>query len=99
MGDGPFGLSEPGTLEGMIEAAGMSVIGTGEADCPFVYPDTETFWKANIAAGPLQGAMDIVGEDTLKTAVSDAVEPYRTDDGGLLLENTFRYVTAMPAGN
>jgi hypothetical protein len=43
--------------------------------------------------------MDIVGEDTLKTAVSDAVEPYRTDDGGLLFENTFRYVTAMPTGN
>jgi len=99
MGDGPFGLSEPGTLEGMIEAAGMSVIGTGEADCPFVYSDTETFWKANIAAGPLQGAMDIVGEDILKAAVLDAVEPYRTDDGGLRFENAFRYVTAMPTGN
>jgi hypothetical protein len=81
----------PGTLEGMIEAAGITVIGTAEADCPFVYPDTETFWRANIAAGPLQGAMDIVGEDVLKAALSDAVEQYRTDDGGLRFENTFRY--------
>lgn len=95
-GDGPFGLSEPGTIEGLIETAGMSVITTAEADCPFVYPDTETFWKANIASGPLQGAMEIVGEDILRAAVSDAVEPYRTDDGGLRFENAFRYVTATP---
>jgi hypothetical protein len=61
----------------------MSVIAAGEADCPFIYPDTETFWKANVASGPLQGAMEVVGEDILKAALSDAVEPYRTDDGGL----------------
>ncbi|MCZ6738256.1 MAG: class I SAM-dependent methyltransferase [Actinobacteria bacterium] len=96
-GDGPFGLSEPGTLEGLIETAGMSVIAAGEADCPFVYPDTETFWKANISAGPLQGAMEVVGEDDLRAAVSEAVAPYRTDDGGLRFENVFRYVTAESA--
>ena len=96
-GDGPFGLSEPGTLEGLIESAGMNVIAAAEADCPFVYPDTETFWKANIASGPLQGAMEVVGEDILKAVLSDAVEPYRTDDGGLRFENAFRYVTAQPA--
>jgi hypothetical protein len=78
---------------------GMTVIGTPEADCPSVYPDTETFWRANIAPGPLQGAMDIVGEDILKAALSDAVEPYRTDDRGLGFENAFRYVTATPANS
>ena len=96
-GDGPFGLSEPGTLEGLIEIAGMRLLTAGEADCPFVYPDMETFWRANIAAGPLQSAIDVVGVDSLRTAVLEAVAPYRTDDGGVQLNNTFRYVTAEPA--
>ena len=95
-GDGPFGLSDPGTLEGLIQRAGMGVIAVGEAECPFIYPDTETFWKANISAGPLQAAIAIVGEDDLRTAVLGAVTPYQTDDGGLRFENTFRYVTANP---
>jgi SAM-dependent methyltransferase len=96
-GDGPFGLSEPGALEGLIEAAGMRVIAVGEADCPFVYPDSETFWKANIAAGPLQGVMETVSEEKLRNAVLKSAEPYRTDDGGFRFANAFRYVTAEPA--
>ena len=95
-GDGPFGLSAPGTLEALIEQAGMNVMGAGEADCPFVYPDSETFWKANISAGPLQAAKGKVTEDDLRRSVLEAVEPYRTDDGGLRFENVFRYVTAQP---
>ncbi|MEN8040010.1 MAG: class I SAM-dependent methyltransferase [Actinomycetota bacterium] len=94
-GSGPFGLSEPGILEGLIESAGMNVLAAGEADCPFAYPDLETFWRANVAAGPLQRAIEIVGEEDLKAAVSEAAEPYRTHDGGLRFENAFRYVTAM----
>ena len=96
-GDGPFGLSDPGTLEGLVEAAGMTVTTVGEADCPFVYPDNDTFWKANVAAGPLQAAIGVVGEEELRDAVTEAVKPYRTDNGGLRFENVFRYVTAEPA--
>ncbi len=95
-GDGPFGLSDPGALEGLIAAAGMRVIADGEADCPFLYSDSEAFWKANIAAGPLQGVMETVGEETLRTAVMKSAEPYRTDDGGFRFENAFRYVVAAP---
>ncbi len=93
-GDGPFGLSSPGTLEGLIQQAGMSVIAADEVECPFVYPDADTFWKANISAGPLQAAKGKVGEEDLRTAVLAAVTPYLTDDGGLRFENIFRYVTA-----
>ena len=73
-----------------------SVIATGEADCPSVYPDLEMFWKASMSAGPFQVAKGIVGEDDLRTAVFEAVAPYRTDEGGLRFENVFRYVTAKP---
>lgn len=96
-GDGPFGLSGPGVLEGLIEQAGMRVSKVGEADCPFQFSDVETFWKASSAAGPFQATMEVVGEETLKTAVLAALEPFRTSDGGLRIENVFRYVMALPA--
>jgi SAM-dependent methyltransferase len=37
-GKGPFELSEPGILEGLIEQVGLKVLDTGEAACPFNIP-------------------------------------------------------------
>lgn len=93
-GDGPFGLSGPGTLEGLIESAGMEVQGAGEALCRFVFVDEDEFWLGVMSAGPQQAAGEIVGEADLREAVVSAAEPYRTEDGGFLFENFFRYVTA-----
>ena len=95
-GDGPFGLSREGVLEGLVEQAGLSVIARGEVDLPFVYDDTELFWRGVISGGPPQATKDIVGEDALKEAVLDAVVPYMTDAGGVRLErNVFQYITAI----
>lgn len=96
-GDGPFGLSAPGVLEALIEQAGLNVVGRGEVEHSFNYPDTETFWRGVISGGPPQAAKDIVGENTLKEAVLDAVKPYMTETGGIQLANVFQYVTATPA--
>lgn len=96
-GDGPFGLSGPGVLEGLIEQAGLNVIGSSEVEHSFFYQDSETFWKAVISGGPPQAAKDIVGEDTLREAVLEAVAPYMTDTGGIRLNNVFQYVTATTA--
>jgi SAM-dependent methyltransferase len=94
-GDGPFGLSGEGALEGLVEQAGLNVLESGEVDVPFVYEDTELFWRAVIPGGPPQAAKDIVGEGALKEAVLKAVAPYMTDTGGVRLDhNAFQYVTA-----
>jgi SAM-dependent methyltransferase len=94
-GDGPFGLSREGVLEGLVEQAGLNVVESGEVDLPFIYDDTETFWRGVISGGPPQATKDIVGEDTLKEAVLDAIVPYMTDTGGVRLEhNVFQYITA-----
>jgi SAM-dependent methyltransferase len=95
-GDGPFALSAPGMLESLIEQAGLKVIGTGETDCPFEYPDLETHWRAQRSSGPFQAAIQVVGEERLRPAVEKAVEAFRTLTGGVRLENRFRYVTATP---
>jgi SAM-dependent methyltransferase len=94
-GDGPFGLSGEGVLEGLVEQAGLKVLESGEVDLPFVYEDTEMFWKAVISGGPPQAAKDKVGESILKEAVLEAVAPYMTDTGGVRFNNNvFQYITA-----
>lgn len=94
-GLGPFELSAPGKLEELFEEAGMKVLASGEADCPFTYPDFDTFWRANVAAGPLQGVLRVVSEDHLKSRVRDAVEPFCHDDGAITIQpNIFKYVVA-----
>jgi SAM-dependent methyltransferase len=94
-GDGPFGLSGEGVLEGLVEQAGLKVLESGEVDLPFVYEDTEVFWRAVISGGPPQAAKDKVGEGVLKVAALKAVAPYMTDTGGVRFNNNaFQYITA-----
>jgi SAM-dependent methyltransferase len=94
-GAGPFELSMPGRLESLFEDAGLKVLKSDEVDCPFYYPDFETFWRANLAAGPLQKAIRVVGEEKLKTALHEAAEAFRLDEGGISIRpNVFKYVVA-----
>ena len=90
-----FALSGPGALEGLLAQAGLGLIGGGTVACPSEYPDRETLWQAQAAAGPLQAALRVVGAP-LKAAVLRAVAPYRTSTGGVRLQNHFRYVVATP---
>jgi SAM-dependent methyltransferase len=94
-GGGPFELSSPGKLEELIEQAGLRVLNSGEVNCPFVYPDYEAFWQANVSAGPVQGALNSVGEEKLKAAVQLAIEPFQKEDGRIQMDNQFRYVTSV----
>ena len=68
---------------------------SSEVDCPFFYPDFETFWRGNSAAGPLQGVIRHVGEEQIKAAVRKAAEPYRLNGGDIRIQpNVFKYVVA-----
>ena len=94
-GKGPFELSEPGVLEELIERGGLKALGSGEAACPFEYPNFDAFWQANVSAGPFQAALRSVKVDELKAAIRDAVLPHERADGSLHLANDFRYVVAV----
>ena len=94
-GGGPFELSAPGVLEGLFEEAGLKVIESSEVDCPFNYPDFETFWRANVSAGPMQGMLRVVSEEVLKTTLRNAVEAFCLPGGEILIQpNIFKYVVA-----
>jgi SAM-dependent methyltransferase len=88
-GGGPFALSAPGALAGMLEKAGLRVVTSSQTRCEFRYPNAEVLWRAQSSSGPLQGAMRAVGEATLKAAVLEAARPYMAADGSFTLRNVF----------
>lgn len=95
-GEGPWALSMPGRLEGLLEQAGLRIMGGGVADCPFEYPDLAAVWRANRSAGVMQAVMRAVGEERLRAAVLKGAEAYRRPDGSVRLQNRFRFVTGAP---
>jgi len=52
-------------------------------------------WKTVSSAGPFQSAMQVISEQKLKSAVTQAAEPFLADNGEILINNRFRYVTAV----
>lgn len=93
-GEGPFGLSSPGVLENLVEQAKFRVMGSGEVNCPFQYEDFEALWRANAAAGPIQGVLHSVNVDKLKANIQSAIQPFKRQDGSIYMDNAFRYVMA-----
>jgi SAM-dependent methyltransferase len=97
-GDGPFGLSMPGQLESLFEEAGLTVLKSDEVDCPFYYQDSESFWRAMAAGGPMQKAIRVIGQDRLKEAILEAAKLFNHNDGSIGIQpNVFKYVVATTA--
>jgi SAM-dependent methyltransferase len=93
-GRGPFVLSGTGILEGMMDATGLNILDNGEVNALFQFADIETMWRIVSSAGPVQSAKKVVSEQELKAAIRRAAEPFQTDNGEILLNNRFRFVTA-----
>ena len=95
-GPGPFALAEEGALEGLVEKAGLTVIGGNSTDTPFVYPNLEAAWRGQNSAGPIQRVIQTVGEDALKAALMPVYEKQRTSSGEVQFNNAFRFVMVIP---
>lgn len=93
-GDGPFTLAGEGELEDLLQQAGLTDIETAEVDAPFEYHDFDHLWQAQRSAGPLQGAIQSVGEENVREAVREAVKPFQ-DSNGIRLDNRFKYASGQ----
>lgn len=91
---GPFALSGSSAFEGMMDAAGLKLLDSIEVDATFLFIDYEMMWRIVSSAEQIQSAMQVVSESELRSAVIRAAEPFQTDDGKMLLNNRYRYVTA-----
>jgi hypothetical protein len=90
---GPFALSAPGALEGLVERAGLQPGAAGEVPTPYVYPDVETAVRAQAASGPAVRAAAQAGDAALTEALTEVMRRFRRG-GRVRLDNVFRYVIA-----
>ena len=90
----PLAVSDSGVVESLLEKAGLTVTGGGEAAASFRYADHEQAWTAHASAGPLQKVIEIAGPDAVRQVMRDVLESDRKPDGELRQDNVFRYVVA-----
>jgi SAM-dependent methyltransferase len=91
---GPFSLSEPGVLEGLIEKVRLDLVDTQEVEYPWEFADADTMVKRLLSPGPATGVIAAVGVEKVKETLLAATEPFKTPEGGYRMKNVFRYVIA-----
>lgn len=91
---GPFALAAPGALEAFVESAHLSAERAFEVPTPFMYTDLAVAVRANLSSGPGRAAIDNVGSERVRDALSAALEPFTQPEGSVRLDNVFRVVIA-----
>ncbi len=86
---GPFALSAPGALDSLLRAAGLRPVASGESVCVFTYPSRDSYVRGNIAAGPLQNAIQKVGLDAVRSTVENIAPQFTDENGAIKLRNVF----------
>src|SRR5919198_4227881 len=80
-------LWEPGKLEQIAAEAGLAPEGAFDVSWPLEFPDDQALTDALTSAGGLSVIVGPEREPELRTALVEAMAPYRTADGGYRLEN------------
>jgi len=91
---GPLALSAPGTLDGLISRAGLTVTERGRVETAYEYPDQQTALRAIGSAGLAVLAERTAGQPAVMAAVARAIAPYRTPAGGYRLAVESAYIAA-----
>lgn len=89
---GIFALSEPGRLEEVLAAAGLTPYADDEVECPAVFEDAAEGERALLGAGPTQLAIRTSGKTTVAEAIRAALTPFTDAAGRVVLPGWFRAV-------
>jgi SAM-dependent methyltransferase len=87
-------LFQKGIIESMAEEAGLSPEVSDELLCTWQIPDKDSVLRGVLSAGLSTLAIRHSGEEKVRSAVSDAISPYRQPDGSYRFRNKFRYLIA-----
>jgi SAM-dependent methyltransferase len=90
----PRDLWQPGVLEEMALAAGLTPQTRFTTSWAYAYPDERSLVRGMLAAGGIAAAAEAAGEDDVRTAILESLAPYRTPSGVYRLENEFHYLVA-----
>jgi SAM-dependent methyltransferase len=91
---GMFALSEPGKLEEVLDAAGLTVDEDDEIEKVIVFDDAAGAMRAFVGAGPTALAIGHSGELAVTQAVREALSPFTGTDGRVTLAAWYRVVIA-----
>jgi SAM-dependent methyltransferase len=90
----PPELAAPGVLEGIVAAAGLTPSTSFDVRWPYVYEDEQALLRGMLAAGGVGDAAGPAREDEVRTALLEALAPFRTGDGAYRLENEWHTLVA-----
>jgi ubiquinone/menaquinone biosynthesis C-methylase UbiE len=90
----PPELWRPGVLEQIAERAGLTPADAFDASWAFHYADEAALARAMLSPGLAVKAIRDFGEDTVRSAILDALAQKRTPDGGYRLSNEWHYAVA-----
>jgi SAM-dependent methyltransferase len=93
---GPFALSENGTLEGLVRKAGLVPLETADVDVPYDFAEASLALNCLLSNGPAVIAIRTSGIERVRRAVLDSIAPFKTATQGYHLDNKFRYLIARP---
>ena len=96
----PYGLSEPGGLEHLLQTAGLTEVETGEVPLVWAHETVDRAVRAVLASGGAAMAIQGGGEERARVALEEAVVPFTAADGSVAMHNVFRYaIGRRPAGD
>jgi SAM-dependent methyltransferase len=84
----------PGVLEEMASAAGLTPERTFDCRWAFDYPDEPAMVRGMLAAGGAVVATRASGEERVRAAIVEALEPCRTATGGYRIANEWHFLVA-----
>ncbi len=89
----PPDLAEPGFLERLASAAGLTPTTAFDISWPYVYDDEDALARSLLSAG---GLGDAAGEreGEVRRALIAVLEPFRQEDGSYVLENEWHVLVA-----
>jgi hypothetical protein len=87
-------FAQPGLLESLTLAAGLTPVTEFDTTWVLEYPDEETLGRAVVAVAGLALLAGADREEELRTAIVDGLRPYRAADGSYRLSNEFHFLIA-----
>jgi hypothetical protein len=91
---GMFALSQPGRLEEVLAAAGLTARDDEEVVCPIVFENVDTALRAFLGAGPTALAIQHSGQEAVAGTVRSALGSFTASEGRVMLPGWYRTVIA-----
>lgn len=87
-------LHEEGGLEGVAVQAGLTPGESGYFELVEEYPDLDTMLRGYLAPAPMRRAARLIGEEAVREALREALQPLVGSDGRPRLHDELRYLIA-----